>query len=362
MREIQNDCELLEVPIWHENGPLCLCPWPEGLSRNFDEMYREHEKFIENKIKSYNQVQRNFEDLFGDIWVKLIGSDILNKFHQRVARMLRPTLYGHEAAALLGLTLGEFNLVMRLKEGTMKYKGSKPEEPTGLTFKPIKGTLREKNVLYQREDIRELDEALDRMPRSQPRRVTFPLGATGFKAYLTQAIHNHFANWCRTRKRKYQDLLLPSTSIMKVNDLGSYEQIGHNFEATDWESRLVAMTMNDEDMISVVSSVEREFTAAGLNVRAMSDVDAEGRPTAEAQMALELLDTMAEGRALHPEPSRRAGADRGGSVELKPKSVRDPSLDARHEATNFGDGRTIREAVKVQQRAEIRSRSRVTTG
>lgn len=358
------------VRLWHDNGPDCLCAWPVGLPRDFDEMYRTFKDFVEKKVQSYNKVERNFEDLLGEIWLKLIHADLLNKFVARAARALPETIFAHEAADLMGLTWEEFTIALY----------HMPKSKMGLNFNPVEVTddnklvdvkmkrdhklgvaIVDREALFKISDVEALDDAYPKYgqaARTLPRRITLELQSLGFKAYLTQAIHNHFVNWCRTRKRRYQDLLLPATAIVQVTDTGAYQHTGHNFEATDWESRLVSLAMNDEDMLTVVEAVELEFASAGLDIRSVSETETyvgddekvHTRPTAEALRSLELLDAMADGRATHPTPHR------------KPKAMRATGyLQARHEATNFGDGKTIREAVKVQQRAEIRARSRVAT-
>jgi hypothetical protein len=324
-------------------------------------MFLRYGKFIAKKVKAYNQVKRNLEDLAGEINLKLISSDVLLKFVLRAARTMPTTLPSREAAALLGLSFDEFKFVLYMKNlDFRKYRQddgklkSVPIKTPGLDFQPIDGgDMFDPSSIFKREDIETLDGEIQASSRSKPREMLW-VSALGFKAYITQAIHNHFANWCRTRKRKYRDLLLPGTALMEQVD-GQYHQRGHNFEGNDWESQLVTMSMNDEDMISVVSTVEREFAAAGRDIRSLTQteayVDEAGnklrRPTAEAMASLELLDSMAEGRAVHPDPDR------------KPRSYRNPKVsEAACELTPFGDGRTIREAVKIQQRAQQRLKVR----
>ncbi len=111
--------------------------------------------------------------------------------------------------------------------------------------------------------------------------------------------------------------------------------------------------MADEELLTVVESLEAEFEAAGLDVSAINETETyldednqvRERPTAEAARVVDLLDAMAQGRASHPDPDRMPKSRRGARF-------------ARHEVTNFGDGKTIREAIKVQQRAELRARMR----
>lgn len=340
--------ELVEVRLWSETGPACDCEWPVGLPRNFDELFRDYGDFIAKKVASFNKIKRNEEDLFQEICCKIISSDLLNKFVARAARMLPETFYAAEAAALMGLTFDEFQVALYYKSHM------------GLSFEPRDGEIVNdhdlargcvpERALFNSGDIQALDEAypkFDQKARTLTRQIIWPLQALGFPAYLTQAIHNHFANWCRTRKRKYQDMLLPGSTILSATPGGGYTQVGYNPEATDWEARLVEMTMADDDLISIVESTEREFASAGMDVRDITETedyqDDEGRtrqrPTAKAARSLDLLEAVIDRRATHPKPHR------------KPLP--------RYESTLFGDGRTVREAVRIQQRTEMRAKARL---
>lgn len=348
-----NESELVDVRLWHENGPVCKCAWPVGLPRNFDELHRDFGIFIEKKITSYNKVQRNFEDLHQEIWCKIIGSDLLNKFVSRTARSLPNVFFAHEAAALMGLTFNEFQIALYHKSHV--HLDFMPRDGKMVLDHNRGYAVVDPKATFDSGDIQALDEIYPDKARSQPRMIAWPLQSMGFKAYLTQAIHNHFANWCRTRKRKYQDILLPGTATLQTTDTG-YAHVGQNFEATDWESRLVSMAMTDEDMLTVVEAVELEFAAAGMDVRTVTETETyvgaddkvHERPTPAAARSLELLDALAEGRVAHPTPQRKPKAHRATGFR-----------QARHEATNFGDGKTIREVVRVQQRSEIRARVRL---
>lgn len=357
--------KLVRVRLWDESGPECECEWPEGLPRDFNDLFKYENAYILKKIQVYNQVQRNLEDLVQDIWMKLIQSNLLVKFVERTARQLPETIRADEAAGLLGITLYQLQVALYYRSHV------------GLSFEPCNGTIEmdhttglgriQARTLFLTADIQALDRKYpkyDQDARTEPRRFIWRLQSTGFRPYLTQAIHNHFANWCRTRFRKYKEMLLAGTSILKSGSDGSYTSSGHNAEAVDWESRLVAMTMNDEDFVSVVETVQDEFSSAGIDPQSLTETESytesytdeagqlcsrvRQRPTAAAMRSLELLDTVMDGRVSHPDPDR------------KPKSHRGVRQEARHETTNFGDGRTIREAVRMQARADIRARTRIT--
>lgn len=360
-RRGENMNELVSGRLWDEEGPVCVCEWPQGLPRTFDDLVRDQDYavFVAKKVERYNQVKRNFEDLLQEIWLKLIQSDLLNKFVLRSMRTPPDVIHASEAAEAMGISFEDFGGALFYRaEAKLNFE---PAEGPPLNMDPstwkVTPFLRP-DTLFKTSDIQALDRAYPNFHnRPQPRRITWPLIALGFRAYLTQAIHNHFANFCRTKKRKDRDLVLDQTAILLPNDTGRYMHVGHSFEATEWESRLVAIQMADDDMLTVVESLTQECEAAGIDIQVMSEVetytetytDGAGkeckrvrqRPTARALQVIELVDSFGEGRVTHPEPLRR------------------PTAEFETNKTNFGDGRTMREALKVQQRAESRARTRV---
>lgn len=73
---------------------------------------------------------------------------------------------------------------------------------------PAKGPWTSRTALYNREDVERLklllDQEKDRVidPDANPASA---LCRSFFKQYLARSIHNIYANWCRTRARRYQE-------------------------------------------------------------------------------------------------------------------------------------------------------------
>jgi len=73
---------------------------------------------------------------------------------------------------------------------------------------PAKGSWASRTAMYDREDVERLklvleyekDNAVD--PNADPASV---LSKSLFKQYLARSVHNIYANWCRTRSRRYQE-------------------------------------------------------------------------------------------------------------------------------------------------------------
>lgn len=267
--------------------------WPEGVPRDFNQFFREYGSFIDKQVMKYNKITRNFEDLAQEIRMRLVASDLLNKFVKRAAKTMPETLEAKDCLSYLGIDWTTFH-------GALAH-----QDKVGLSIRPIEGDLFAKNAVFFTADIKDLDGAL---PIKRPLAKKCPwVSPLGFKAYLTQAIHNTFANWCRTHKRKFRDLTLLGTQVLAPTASGDYIQTGHNEESYDWESRLVAVALNDEDLLSVVESVEQEC--------AEEDIELRDETGALSSRGREILDFIA-------------------------------------------DGRTVQEAIAAQQRAENRLRAR----
>ncbi len=267
--------------------------WPEGVPRDFNQFFRDYGTFIDKQVMKYNKVTRNFEDLAQEIRMRLVASDLLNKFVKRAAKTMPETLEAKDCVAFLGLDWATFH-------GALAH-----QDEAGLYVRPVDGDLFAKDAVFFTADIKDLDGAL---PLKRPFDKKCPwVSPLGFKAYLTQAIHNTFANWCRTHKRKFRDLTFGGAQVFTPTASGDYIQSGFNEDSFDWESRLVAVALNDEDLLSVVESVEQEC--------------------AEEDIALR---------------------DETGALSSRGREILD----------YIADGRTVQEAIAAQQRAENRLRVR----
>ena len=256
--------------------------WPEGVPRDFTEFFRDHGKFIEKQILKHNKITRNFEDLYQDICMRLIASDLLNKFVHRAGRTLPETLEAKDCATYLGLDLHRFHTILRyLSQPRIQAK-------VGLSIKPLEGDLLDEKAVFFTSDIKDIDGFLP-IARPFPKRCPW-VSPLGFTAYLTRAIHNHFANWCRTRSRKYRDLCLPGTQMLTRTASGEYVQTGNGEGIVDWESRLVANALNDDDLFTVVESIEQEC--------AKEDVELRDEKGAISSRGIEILDLMTDGRTV----------------------------------------------------------------
>lgn len=174
------------------------------IPENIAEMYVRYAPFVARLIRKYNVYPQDFDDVLGDIWMRLVsagGVGVLEKFKQAHTRA---TLTGIEAAAYLGVPWATFRVA--LWRGAVNNRGRRPVD--GMP-QPLKGSRGSRKAEYAFEDIRRLDERgyfLKPGERSYPGQP--PVSRGQFEAYLTRAVRNHFANWLRTKSRKDQELRL----------------------------------------------------------------------------------------------------------------------------------------------------------
>lgn len=73
---------------------------------------------------------------------------------------------------------------------------------------PVQGSWSSRDAVYSREDVQRLQLVLETEkdrpidPGADPSSV---LSKSLFKQYLARAVHNIYANWCRTRDRRYKE-------------------------------------------------------------------------------------------------------------------------------------------------------------
>lgn len=268
--------------------------WPEGVPRNYDELVREHDDFVGRAVARYNKVGRNFEELLQEVWCKLIGSRVLERFVESGARRLPVMMKATEACALLGINWKQWENTLRRKQWLAG---------------PVEGTRCSKDALYATADILDMDEG-DHWKHRPNKRVRPPFTAKGFKAYLQRAVHNHFANWCRTRSRKYKEQLLSPQSVLgQQQSDGNYRQKAEIEDMSSWENSIAeAMTLDEEEAVDLAEVIRR----ARLNLAVADDGSWEDPKTAEVidylvqqgrhdngpQKNMEIIDFLGKGYSL----------------------------------------------------------------
>lgn len=225
------------------------------IPKNYDELVRHYAAFIANEIRRANTVTTNFEDAYQDVLMRLIQARVIERFHERSVDH-PPTMTGVEAAAFLGVTFNAFRARLRFfhqgqaRKGRDRYVGPNPMPL------PIQGTICQKMAVYRGEDIINIAHLSWRRTSVCIVKETPAPTPYQFMNYLGMAVRNHFANFCRTRGRRWQD---------KTADMvGGGSDIEVQFRTADggynthWED-----TLRDdqaEGMLSASVEVGRIFT------------------------------------------------------------------------------------------------------
>lgn len=245
--------------------------WPEGVPHNYDELFRDWGAYIAKTVARFNKVHRNYEDLVQDIWLRLMNAQFLERFVDSAAARLPKEMTAEEACTYLGVTWKQWECLMRRNHADADKWAPTPVGYRGEGVHPIKEgvfPLLSKLTVFKTGEIQALHE-VDPWRNRPNERKRPTITARGFRAYLTQAVRNHFANFCRTRNRKYKECLLAPTAVM-VTDLGQPAAGYHRSKADvdaigGWETNIVALMLGDEEALSIKHEVERQFSKRGVD-------------------------------------------------------------------------------------------------
>lgn len=202
-------------------GEKSVVGWPIGVPKNYDSMYREYSGFVQRTLLTYLKPcpSQQIEDVEQHIWMKIIESKMIEKFVAKARyRKLPKRLTAAEAVEYLGITWDQWLDLMRKDLAWLQA---------------AEGTNFSNSAVFTAEQIRNVEESglfpiRDEIPAEDMTKV--------FRGYLRNAIHNHFANYCRTRVRRFvKDLVVPAENSRVIGG-----KIGSALEGdnTAWEDSL----------------------------------------------------------------------------------------------------------------------------
>lgn len=290
------DPEIVELPYGWTHPP--------GVPKDDTELFDTHKDFILRILKRHNKVDRNLEDLYQGVCLRLVEAQVLKKFLRGAARRLPPEMEATEVCAFLGITPQAW--VSFLKN----HRHAR-------TLGPLKGSRFGLRSVWETATICEFD--YEETVKGKYNRVRPRMTSRGWKTYLQRSIHNAFANLCRTKDRRHKEhVLTPNTVLSPLGD-GSYKQSTGSEDFSAWEVNLAAaMTADEADLIDL-----RDFLRK-------IDLDL------DSQQGVEVLDFLIQqGRASNDGPRR--------NMEV---------------LSLLGEGYTLAEAArKVQHRARMRAKA-----
>ncbi len=195
--------------------------WPIGVPKNYDSFYREYRVFVERTLNRYIKPcpSQQIEDVKQHIWLKLVESRTIEKFVEKAKyRKIPAKLTATEAVEYLGITWDQW---MGLMRKDLKW------------LQPSEGSVFSASAVFTGDQIRNVEESgifpiVDAIPASDMTKV--------FRGYLTHVVHNHFANYCRTRVRRFiKDNVVPNENS-RVN--GGHLGSALDGDMTSWEDAL----------------------------------------------------------------------------------------------------------------------------
>jgi DNA-directed RNA polymerase specialized sigma24 family protein len=184
-----------KTPVVKLREPVATVNWPIGVPKDYNGFYRDYRVFVERTLNRYIKPcpSQQIEDVKQHIWLKLVESRTIEKFVEKARfRKIPLKLTATEAVEYLGITWDQWMALMRLDQKWL--------QPEGNAFSA--------SAVFSRVQVRNVEECglfpiVDAIPASDMSKV--------FRGYLTNVIHNHFANYCRTRVRRFiQDTVVPA--------------------------------------------------------------------------------------------------------------------------------------------------------
>lgn len=132
---------------------------------------------------------------------------------------------------------------------------------------PIQGGWASKKALYAKEDIERFKMQREDDDRCKKHEIQLILPQTKslFKLYLARAVHNIYANWCRTRSRRYKEFYP-----------------GPNEEGQAWESFLEDKSCLPDDMVVLYQAIK----LAASGEEEMRNVDLQGHSNEETEVQI----------------------------------------------------------------------------
>lgn len=286
--------------------------------RSYTELQRQYGPYIQRLLGRFNKVERNFEDLHSHIWVKILEARVLERFDEYVEKQVPKVLSAIEACDLLGISWQQWRAAMSTyhkgiptqidEDGEVVQRRRGRWMPTPINAaefqaRGIDGHT-SKYALFSFIDVLQLtlEERIDGVLR-KPFRVTGrmidsegnviaqerPEGdikipevrvtPSQFKNYLTMAVLNHYANFCRTMKRRHKER--PHTPHAQQED------------ATAWESTLPDQTQSPQD---TMVELEQARGILKLTLEECLDGVQDCRPAEEHEV--EIFTKLKEGQSL----------------------------------------------------------------
>ncbi len=192
------------MTVMAENGPWTL-------PRDNNELHARYGAFIMKVVSRHNKVGRNFQELFQEVWLRLVRVDILSKFWDHAQTQLPKTLTAENACAYLGINFGMWRTAMWAYHNQGRAGAHWMPEPVNRE----EFGLTSRRAIYEFSDIQKIEDhvsgncasdekpwfkstGIASLPEKKPSKAHF-------ENYLSVMIQNTLANCFRTNKRRHKE-------------------------------------------------------------------------------------------------------------------------------------------------------------
>jgi len=169
------------------------------IPQNNDELIAMYGGYIASLVLRYNRRNENFEDIHQSVLLRLVEARIVEKFHRRAAEARPDALTTEEVCQHLGISVDSWCDAQALYHSGDRTISWMPT--------PIAGDVDSLDALWATDDVEKYEfsvyEHHEKIADSE-RLIPHSTGAH-FRTYLQQAVHNAWANWCRTFHRRHKD-------------------------------------------------------------------------------------------------------------------------------------------------------------
>lgn len=191
------------------------------LPQDYDTLHARYKGYVGSVLWHLNKVPDHYKDLENHIWLKLTEARILEKFQVALRTRIPRVVTALTACKMLGIKFGQWRSrqcsyrhgkTVTGSGGAKRWWAKWCPDPVDAEGNPIAGAVgwSGQHSLFLTVDILALKNknGFAKIHHAPVDVATFA-GVTqkDWERYLSSAVHNHFANWCRHRTRKKDDVL-----------------------------------------------------------------------------------------------------------------------------------------------------------
>lgn len=266
--------------------------------KTYEELQKHYGRHIQKLLTKYNKVESNFEDLHSYIWVKILEARVLERFNAYLDRQIPKHVTALGACDFLGVSWKQWTAA---QTSWHKHRHG-PRMPTPINIEEFRVKKQfgytSRDALFAFRDVvrltfykppfdkwgREIDSEGNVIAEDRPEGFAkYPIvkgTASQFRNYLSKAILNHYANFCRTAKRRHKE---------RPHVVGANQREDTPF----WESTIPDTLHSSAETIFAVTEARGQLSAA-----LVACLQGSGSTKAPSEHESEIFSRLTEGATL----------------------------------------------------------------